>query len=225
MKVSLIAKTLFVGHETEQFERAREDQLRGSSGEVLTEYAARVCYDSFGRGRDSTSFHEHIKESAHVNVLYHAHFSMLISGVSRNLTHELVRHHVGFSPSMRSTRYVDERESPVIHHPEVLRLLSEDLGFMERSRRFDHAFRSLYAYVADQLADVTDRKTAQGAAARYLPNGIETELVWTGNAQAFRSLIERRSVPGVVDAEFVELAQEMNKILAEEMPSYFKANE
>jgi thymidylate synthase ThyX len=42
---------------------------------------------------------------------------MWITGVSRNLSHELVRHHVGFSPSQRSTRYVDERDSAVVDHP------------------------------------------------------------------------------------------------------------
>jgi thymidylate synthase (FAD) len=50
-------------------------------------------------------------------VLEHAQFTFFITGVSRGLTHELVRHRVGVAISQRSTRYVDEDESPWILHP------------------------------------------------------------------------------------------------------------
>lgn len=227
MKVTLIARTIYTGHDTPQHRRARDDQMIGTNAEILSEMAGRICYDSFGAGRDSEQFHQHISESAHVNVLYHPHFSLLIEGVSRNLTHELVRHHVGFSPSMRSTRFVDESRSPVVHHPAVQRVLdaggeaAEELA--DALATLDAAFRQAYTTTARVLGDLGhDKKTARGAASRCLPNGIATNLVWTGNLQAFRSMMERRSVPGVVDEEFVQLTVAMSEVLHPLAPLYIQ---
>lgn len=222
MKVELIARPSYVGSATEQASRARADQMVGTDGEVIAEFAGRGCYDSYGKGRDSDAFATNIREHGHVNVLYHSHFVFAISDVSRNLTHELVRHHVGFAPSMRSTRYVDERESRVVHHPDLGSV--DDLPSYLRSKmsRFDSAWRDLYAEVVEHMmANGHDRKTAQGAAARYLPSGIETFLTWSGNAAAFLSMIERRKTPKVVDTEFRLLAKEMLRHLQAEMPRYF----
>jgi thymidylate synthase (FAD) len=222
-KVTLIARPSFLG--ASECERCRGDQLLGTDGEKLAEFAGRLCYDSFGKGRSSEEFHANIIDHGHVNVLYHAHYSMLIQDVSRNLTHELIRHHVGFSPSQRSTRYCDESDSDVVDHPEVKKAIAKTPGggaLYEAVTTLDKTWRRTYAIVVHELMSCgSDKKTAHGAAARYLPNGIATELVWTGNAQAFRSLIERRSIPDIVDAEFVELAEKMREIMAEEMPLYF----
>lgn len=227
MKVTLIAKPQWCAPpDMEQVQRCRPDQLQGTDGEKVAEFAGRLCYDSFGRGRDSDAFAANILESGHVNVLYHAHFVLLVEGVSRNLSHELVRHHVGFSPSQRSTRYCDERDSPLVHHPE-LGPVDELPGALQVSlMRLDAAWRATYADVVTHMMDLgRDRKTAQGAAARYLPNGVETELVWSGNAGAFLQMLPRRSIPKVVDAEFVDVAREMWRVMREQMPAYFTTEE
>lgn len=223
MKVELIARPSFVGEDTDEGLRCRDDQLTGTDGEKVAEFAGRVCYESWGKGRDSDAFAANILDHFHPNVLYHSVFVMSISGISRNLSHELVRHHVGFSPSQRSTRYVDERNTRVIDHPVIGadRSLMSD-AWDEDYGRFAESFRALYARTVDELiAQGHDRKTARGAAARYLPNGIETRLVWSGNAAAFLSMIPRRSTPKVVDEEFRLLAKAMLDILKEEMPRYF----
>ena len=228
MKVTVIAETKLTleFYELEQVKRARPDQLQGTDSEVLAEFAGRVCYDSFGVGRDSDGFAANIVEHKHFNVLYHPHYSLFIEGVSRNLSHELVRHHVGFSPSQRSTRYCDESESPVVHHPQVQAILDEE-GGMKADLLFDLAEltgegRDTYRRVIDKLKERgLDRKTAQGAAARYLPNGIETELVWSGNLYAFTSMLERRTAL-VADEEFRLLGVEMLRKLTAKAPRYFR---
>lgn len=221
MKVTLISSPNFHGASSSSGKRARPDQLQGTDAERLAEYAGRKCYDSFGRGRDSAAFAENILEHGHVNVLYHAWFSLDIEGVSRNLTHELVRHHVGFSPSMRSTRYCYEGASKTVEHP-VLRGLERTEAHAKAEAAFDRAWREAYDHTIQALvAAGHDKKTAHGAAARYLPNGIETSLVWSGNIAAFRSLLERRSIEGVVDAEFVELCAAMREVLRPLAPAYF----
>lgn len=77
-------------------------------GEVLPETAGRLCYMSFDGGRPHDAYVEHIKDSKHGSVLEHAVVNFILTGVSRSLTHELVRHRAGWSYSQLSQRFVDE---------------------------------------------------------------------------------------------------------------------
>src|SRR5438067_10400459 len=86
------------------------------AAEVLTETAGRVCYLSFAKprpGGNATYLH-HIKEVGHGSVLEHAVWNFIITGVSRSMTHELVRHRAGFGFSQLSQRYVDESEASYV---------------------------------------------------------------------------------------------------------------
>src|SRR5436190_19596944 len=79
------------------------------AGEHLVEVAGRVCYMSFARPRPggNEAYLKHILEVGHGSVLEHAVWSFLFVGVSRSLTHELIRHrHQSYS--QLSQRYVDE---------------------------------------------------------------------------------------------------------------------
>lgn len=69
------------------------------AAEVITESAGRVCYMSFAKPRPggNQAYLHHIKEVGHGSVLEHAVWTFLITGVSRSLTHELVRHRAGFA--------------------------------------------------------------------------------------------------------------------------------
>lgn len=80
------------------------------AAEVITETAGRVCYMSFAKPRPggNAAYLGHIKETSHGSVLEHAVWTFMITGVSRSLTHELVRHRAGFGYSQLSQRYVDE---------------------------------------------------------------------------------------------------------------------
>src|SRR5450759_3744652 len=64
-------------------------------GELLAEMGGRVCYMAFGakQGRKhNVEYIGNILEQRHGSVLEHAVWTLLITGVSRALTHELVRH-------------------------------------------------------------------------------------------------------------------------------------
>jgi thymidylate synthase (FAD) len=80
------------------------------AGEKLVEVAGRCCYMSFARPRPggNSAYIDHILEVGHGSVLEHAVFSLVIAGVSRSFTHELVRHRAGFGYSQLSQRFVDE---------------------------------------------------------------------------------------------------------------------
>jgi thymidylate synthase (FAD) len=127
MKVLLLAHTVITDKAIEHFNEVKKDgQFIGTEAEKLTEIAGRTCYDSFGKGRNSDDYHKHIIDVGHGSVLEHCSVTVLISGVSRGLTHELIRHRVGTAVSQRSTRYVDEDESEVIGHPLLRCELHED---------------------------------------------------------------------------------------------------
>ena len=69
-----------------------------SAAEQVVEFGGRVCYMSFGKGRKTNrEYIGNILESKHGSVIEHAVWTFLITGVSRSLTHELVRHRAGFS--------------------------------------------------------------------------------------------------------------------------------
>src|SRR5258708_39563952 len=80
------------------------------AGEHLTEIAGRVCYMSFAKPRPGGNkvYLEHILQVGHGSVLEHAVWNFIFAGISRTLTHELVRHRVGWAYSQLSQRYVDE---------------------------------------------------------------------------------------------------------------------
>jgi thymidylate synthase (FAD) len=196
----------------------RSDQLYGEAGEVLCEAAGRVCYASFGgAGRDSVGYAEHILESGHGSVLEHAQYSFHVADVSRNFTHELVRHRVGVAISQRSTRYVDESDAVVVHHPAMSDASAAADAIEDAMRASREAYR---AVVADLVARGHDRKTARGAAARYLLSGTATELVWSANIRTLRHVISLRG-SAAADGEMRLFASRLLAVMLDEAPRYF----
>jgi thymidylate synthase ThyX len=109
---SEVARALFPHDLTDGNGRA----LTGN--ELLIELAGRGCYNSYGlkAGRkDNASYIKHTQEMdpPHASVTYHAKMSFFIAGVSRRVSHELIRNYVGAdrteegAPSQQSTRYVE----------------------------------------------------------------------------------------------------------------------
>lgn len=193
-------------------------------GEALAEMAGRVCYMSYGKGRKTNQeFLGHIVEVGHGSVLEHAVWSFIISGVSRSLTHELIRHR-HFSYSQLSQRYVDESDSEFVE-PEVI---ANDPALHEIWCEAVNATRSAYdrliAGLQDKYADMTDktlrRKLARQAARSVLPNATETKIFVTGNARALRHFIEMRGSE-FADVEIRQLAHATLAIMQREAPAMF----
>jgi thymidylate synthase (FAD) len=67
-------------------------------GEHLAEIAGRLCYMSYAKPRPggNKTYINHILEVGHGSVLEHAVWNLIFTGVSRSLTHELVRHRSGW---------------------------------------------------------------------------------------------------------------------------------
>src|SRR6266481_1959177 len=97
-------------------------QGNASAGERLAEFAGRICYMSQHNpaNRSTADYLENIKKQGHGSVLEHAVYVLLIEGISRSCSHELVRHRAGFGYSQISQRYVDESHAAFVMPPAVL---------------------------------------------------------------------------------------------------------
>src|SRR5918992_4076973 len=91
-------------------------------GPALAEFAGRACYQSWSKPNPKTAtnagYLRHILEVGHLSVLEHGTVTFYLTGVSRSLTHELIRHR-HFSYSQLSQRYVPERDAAMVE-PEVI---------------------------------------------------------------------------------------------------------
>lgn len=118
----------------------------------IPELAGRICYMSFGdkQGRkDNASYLGHILQVGHGSVLEHTVFSLVFTGISRSLTHELIRHRAGFGYSQLSQRYVDESEANFIVPP----ALQGDAALEAKLREFCDVSLKVYGELTDALAE------------------------------------------------------------------------
>jgi thymidylate synthase (FAD) len=200
-----------------------------AAAEMLTEVAGRACYMSFGKGRKTNrEYIENILASKHGSVLEHAVWCFLITGVSRSLTHELIRHRAGFSYSQLSQRYVDESDAQYVVPP----LYQENGELRRKWQQTIESIRKAYVelaeataqYVQQKYPDVPPgdrRKRARQAARSILPNATETKIFVTGNARAWRHFLELRGSPHA-DTEIRLLAVEIFRLLKEEAAHIFQ---
>jgi thymidylate synthase (FAD) len=179
-------------------------ELPGSS--QLCKTAGQVCYASFGPRRttneNAAQYFERLTSAGHGSVLEHANFSFLLYGISRSVTHELVRHrHLGFSQI--SQRYVSGSVLRFVERPEYqsdpeLHRLFEDRADRAASeyeamagRLLERQERGDTFLDADYKTDA--RKKVQQTARSLLPNETEAPMVCTGNVRALRHVIEMRA--------------------------------
>jgi thymidylate synthase (FAD) len=193
--------------------------------EQLVEIAGRLCYTSYGKGRKTNQdYIHHILEVGHGSVLEHAAWNFLLTGVSRSLTHELVRHRVGFSYSQLSQRYVDETEADFVE-PDII---ADDPEMHKLWTDAVEASQAAYVKLVDKLsekyADIPDktmrRKMARQAARSVLPNATETKIFVTANARSLRNFIELRANEAA-DLEIRKLGIKILRLMQKEAPNIF----
>lgn len=231
-RVTLLARQQYLGAPHLRWESDTD-----VPGQELAEFAGRLCYLSFGpeagfegghkliAGRTGNrEYLDNILKVRHGSVIEHATWTFLFEGVSRALTHELVRHRAGFSYSQLSQRYVDESEVAFVLPPEI-REGTEAFEIWKRSceRALDD-YRALLAGIEEQVQDEPSatlrRKRARQTARSVLPNATETKIVVTGNARAWRHFLELRGSASA-ETEIRALALAVLRVLQEEAPNLF----
>ncbi len=151
--------------------------------------AARLCYAPVGAaelmdGMDCAavlSVLSTIMESGHLSTLEHASYTFAIDGVSRAMTHQLVRHRLA-SYNQQSQRYVSFGEEPEFIIPPQVQ------ADPAARQRFDEATAAAYRSYQELIDAGVDAEDA-----RYvLPNAVETKIVVTMNARELLHFFELR---------------------------------
>jgi thymidylate synthase (FAD) len=196
-------------------------------GEALAEFAGRACYQSWSKPNPRTAtnagYLRHILEVGHLSVLEHGSVTFYLTGVSRSLTHELIRHR-HFSYSQLSQRYVPERDAAMVE-PAVIaedpELHKKFLAAAEASvQAYTELLEGLEQRFTDEPNPTLRRKRARQAARAILPNATETRIVVTGNYRAWRHFIEMRATEHA-DVEIREVAIELLRQLQRVAPNVF----
>lgn len=212
MRVEVVAYTVLspFAHTLIDFDEGSEDIDR------LIELAGRNCYQSWSKPNPATaanwSYVRNIVNQEHFSVMEHGSVTFYLDGVSRNLTHELIRHrHLSFSEL--SQRFVNGSQSEWIVPPALRDLLDEPLEVgqdpetVREAIGVEHArLRALYTDLYNLLRDRgLERKPAREAARSVLFSNTETKMIVTGNIRAWREVIHKRHSEHA-DAEIRELA-------------------
>lgn len=177
----------------------------------LAEFAGRACYQSFNRPNPGTAenadYLANILNQMHFSVLEHASATFYIEGVTRSLTHELVRHrHLSFS--QLSQRFVGPEGGwfDVVYPPALMGDKDAPWDYDAAVGSARLAYEAVYHYLRNTKG--LSVKQAREAARSIMPNMAETRIVVTGNHRAWREFLFKRMSPAA-DAEIQRLAKEL----------------
>ena len=180
-------------------------QLTPNAAEFIGRCAS-ICYDS------STDSEACVKRAAscvnkgHLATLRFAHATFKVSQISRACSHQFVRSkHLDFL--QRSQRYCSEQDVEFI----TPKHLSGN-ALMELDMSYQHAHNA-YKYLIAQGVKKEDARFV-------LPQATTTELIVTGNLQAWLDFIQLRNIPAA-QWEIREVAKTINNTLAENIPEIF----
>ncbi|MFN4258019.1 MAG: FAD-dependent thymidylate synthase [Gemmataceae bacterium] len=196
------------------------------AAEHLIETAGRVCYMSFARPRPggNAAYIHHLLEVGHGSVLEHAVWNFIFTGVSRSLTHELVRHRAGMGYSQLSQRYVDESVAEYVEPDEIAADPELHGIWLDAVAHSHRAYMRLAEKLQERFQNEPDktlrRKLARQAARSVLPNATETKIFVTANSRALRHFIEMRASRHA-EVEIRKLATQVLRILRQEAPNIF----
>lgn len=209
-----------------------------TDNELLVELAGRKCYDSFAEKAGQKSNREYIANTQsgsvpHASIMYHAKITCFVGGISRRVSHELIRNYVGAdrteegSPSQESTRFT--------HHTGRYIAAPRDLEDQFDLKRFHVDMQANYDsycnYINVQVGNYQDkfkkpptgmdRKRIYEAASQRLSHACETSFIWTANPVSLMKMFKERCDP-VADLEFQRLGRKWQRICVERWPNLFQ---
>lgn len=219
LRVQLVGATRFVPPADIPWDTDAE------GGQALAEFAGRSCYQSWEKSVPATAtnagYLRHILQVGHLSVLEHATATFYVTGVSRALAHELIRHrHLSVSELSQRHRPADEVVVPtaVARDPE---LQAAFLAATDASRAaYAEVLAALEAKIESAPAGTLNRKQARQAARSVLTHATPTTLVVTGNLRAWRHFVGMRA-SDAADTEIRGLAVTVLRALSQVEPHAF----
>jgi thymidylate synthase (FAD) len=172
-----------------------------------------ILYDSL-KAKDREKLIDRVVSSGHLSVIEHVNFTFCISGVSRSLTHQLVRHRIA-SYSQQSQRYTgrgdsNEKSCSYVIPPTI----RKKEGMKEKYQKMMIEIEDFYDYLVDNGIPPED--------ARYvLPNAYSSNIVVTMNCRSLFNFFQLRCCY-LAQWEIRHLAWKMLSICNNELPEVFK---
>jgi len=164
---------------------------------------AGICY---GSSQEPTACRKRAiscKDKGHLATLRFAHATFHVSGISRICSHQFVRSkHLDFL--QRSQRYCNESSTDFVVPPSA----NPDI------------VRAAYQAALDTYNELLKQGVKKEDARFVLPNGGSTELIVTGNFQAWLDFISLRADTHA-QWEIREVAKTINNILSDHAPGLF----
>lgn len=224
-----------------------------SDGQKLIEIAGKGCYKSFNvdlnanltrvrENRNEEYIQDGIIAVEHGSVLEHVYESFAMVGVTRVLTHEVVRHRIA-SFSQESLRFVrltalraffpgvfsddfldrinkhlesDGKEPLKINEEGLRKKMTEVFEFLEDTQLEIGEMLQL-----DNLNSFGDKKKLTSAMRRMAPIGLATSILMTTNLRQWREIIAKRSSRHA-EEEIRIVAADIFKCLMAKHPAVFK---
>jgi thymidylate synthase (FAD) len=190
--------------------------------------SCRQCYSSMYAGDiydksveqddgKAGAFVKKVISSGHESPLEHAKFTFAVEGVSRALTHQLVRHRLA-SYSQQSQRYVKENDMKYIfppslkNDPELREIFLDTLAHIQKGY--------------DSIIDILKSRGVEGEKANQdarflLPQAAETKIVVTMNCRELKHFFSHRCCTRA-QWEIRALADRMLDICRREIPEVFE---
>lgn len=182
-------------------------------------YSPKFAADMIEEGKDKekeAEFVRRVVSSGHESPLEHVKFTFAIEGVSRALTHQLVRHRIA-SFSQQSQRYVKADDFDYIIPPLIekdKKLKSEFLKIIDEVQR---SYNKILEILKEK--SITGEKANQDA--RFvLPQATETKIVVTMNCRELIHFFKQRCCTRA-QWEIKDLADRMLEICKEKLSSVF----
>lgn len=154
--------------------------------------------------------------SGHLSPLEHVQLPFSVSGVSRALTHQLVRHRIA-SYSQKSQRYV-KIGHPDYVTPKSIGMITSDTEFNKELEKLYHSFMKLsfdtYGYLLKNGVPAEDARFV-------LPNACATSIVVTMNCRQLLHFFEERCCY-LAQWEIRTMARQMLEICRSQLPAIFR---
>ncbi|PAB57561.1 FAD-dependent thymidylate synthase [Anaeromicrobium sediminis] len=209
--------------------------------EKVVATAAKLCYspsgvDEIQKGLDDEKIEKFISMLmglGHESPIEHINFTFAAEGISRVLTHQLVRHRIA-SYSQQSQRYVKLDQFEYIIPPSIKGIKEAEDKFIkameEDQKTYDELVGILQKKHMDKfLKDGISEKKAKSMAekkaiedSRYVfPNACETKIVFTMNARTLMNFFHHRCCERA-QWEIREMATRMLMEVRKAAPNIFK---
>lgn len=195
--------------------------------------AAKLCYSAVGVDQilddlteeNTEKFLNMLMSYGHESPVEHVSFTFAIEGVSRSLTHQLVRHRIA-SYSQQSQRYVKLAQFEYIIPPEIEKDEEAKQTFIEAMEQCQKSYDDLVGilknkYLSQGLNSIGAEKKAIEDARYVFPNACETKIVVTMNARSLMNFFRHRCC-NRAQWEIRTLAEEMLVQAKNVAPSLFR---